>query len=86
MNSNLFHSIVTARNMGLEPKNRAQTRLQIETFLLSTIDLYGLSRSDIVNIALEQYLLNNGYLNEQTLSTIDGITKADKTIFENGLY
>jgi len=82
----LNRSIVTARNMGLEPKDREQTRLQIETFLLSTIDLHGLSKSDVMNIALEKYLVEKGYLTEETISTIDGITKADKTIFKNGLY
>lgn len=82
----LSHSIVTARNMGLEKKCRVQTHIQIETFLLATIDLIGLSRSDITNIALERYLKDEGYLNLETISIIEGITQADKIIFENGLY
>ena len=82
----LNRSIVTARNMGLEPKDREQTRVQIETFLLSTMDLHGLARSDVMNIALEKYLVENGYLSEKTLLTIEGITQADKTIFSKGLY
>ncbi|HEY3363144.1 MAG TPA: hypothetical protein VGK06_15340 [Methanosarcina sp.] len=85
-NPSISHSIVTARNMGLEKKSRLHVDLRIEDFLLNTIDLHGLSRSDIVNIALERYLKEEGYLNSETISIIEGITQADKTIFSNGLY
>lgn len=85
-NPSISHSIVTARNMGLEKKSRVHADIRIEDFLLNIIDLHGLSRSDIVNIALERYLKEEGYLNSETISIIEEITQADKTIFTKGLY
>lgn len=72
--------------MGLEKKSRVHADLRIEDFLLNIIDLHGLSRSDIVNIALERYLKEKGYLNSETISIIEGITQVDKIIFTKGLY
>jgi hypothetical protein len=81
----LNHSIVTARNLGLEKQSRIQTRFMVEDFLLSILALHGLDKSDIVNIALEKYLASEGYLNSESLTFINNISKLDKKIFTEGI-
>lgn len=82
---NLNHSIVTARNLGLEKQSRIQSRFMVEDFLLSILALHGLDKSDIVNIALEKYLASEGYLNSESLAFINNISKLDKKILSEGL-
>jgi hypothetical protein len=81
----LEFSIVTARNLGLEKKARVPTNTSIENFLLKTMDIYGLNYSDIVNIALEKYLIEYGYLTTETLSVIDSVSILEKEIFNKKL-
>lgn len=78
-------SIVTARNLGLEPRNRIATTLGIESFLLVIIDSNGLNRSDIANIAIEQYLKHHRYLNQTSLNFSNMVTDLEKSIYSKGL-
>ena len=57
----------------------------VEDFLLSILDMHGLNRSDIMNIALEKYLISQGYLNSETLSFINSLSYFDKLVFTKGL-
>lgn len=81
----LSYSIVTARNLGLENKDRAPTNIRIETFLLDAMTLHGLKCSDTVNIALETYLIDKGYLTVESMALLSSVSSLDKTILEKGL-
>jgi len=72
------HSIVAARMLGIEKQQRQQAHIQIEDFLLNTIDLKGLSRSDTTNIALERYLMDEGILTTEILDSISKIKNQNK--------
>lgn len=85
-NETFNSSIVTARNLGIQKKNRVVANVGIENFLLAIINLHGLSRSDIVNIALEKYLRDENYLNPETLDFTNAVTELEKKIFKKGLF
>lgn len=78
-----FNSIVVARNLGLEKKDRKATNIGVEKFLLQTLSLHGLNPSDLINIALEKYLRDTKYLTEETLQLLDNITLLEEQIFKN---
>lgn len=50
------------RILGLEPKRRRQTTVQIENEFLEIIDQHGLRKSDYVNAGIEIMLRTKGYL------------------------
>lgn len=78
-------SIVMARNLGLEKKDRKQVWPSIEKFLLQTIEMHGLDLSNTINIAVEKYLQEKNYLTPETLETLGSCTIIEKQIFENGI-
>lgn len=84
-NKIVFDSIVVARNLGLEKKDRKACNAGIEQFLLKTLDLYGLNLSDIINISLEKYLREQGYLTDETLTLLNNVSLLEKEIFNNKL-
>jgi hypothetical protein len=57
----------------------------LEDFLIDLLNLYGLNTSDVLNLALESYLISEGYLTPDTLEFIKNISKLDKMIKEVGL-
>ncbi|MDD3043497.1 MAG: hypothetical protein PHW56_11315, partial [Methanosarcinaceae archaeon] len=81
----LNYSIVTARNLGLENKDREPSTIRIEKFLIDVLTLHGLNCSDIVNIALESYLIDRGYLTGESLAFLNSVSKLDKDVLEKGL-
>jgi len=85
MSAELDFSIVTARNLGLQKKQRESKHVGIETFLLQTLALYGLNDSDIINIALEKYLIEKKYLTAPILQTLETVSALEKKIIEKNL-
>jgi hypothetical protein len=78
-------SIVTARNLGIQKRDRQAANFGIEAFLLKCMDLHGLNKSDIANIALEKYLKEKGYLTPEILAFMNTVTDPEKTIFTKGI-
>ncbi|WP_440944960.1 hypothetical protein ACSAZL_12430 [Methanosarcina sp. T3] len=77
--------ITVARNLGLENKDRKAKTFQIEKFILQIMDMHSLSYSDIVNVALEKYLREKGFLTEESIKTLSSISILEKTISEGNL-
>jgi hypothetical protein len=78
-------SIVVARNLGLGKKDREQIHPSIERFLKKIIDLNGLDLSNTINVALESYLKEKGYLSSDVLDFLENISDLEKAIFLQGI-
>lgn len=78
-----YNSIVVARNLGIEKKDRKQCNVSIEKFLLQVMDLQGITGSDVINIAIEKYLVEKGFLTEDILKDLDRINEFEISFFTN---
>lgn len=78
-----YNSIVVVRNLGIEKKDRKQCNISIEKFLLQVMDLHGITGSDLVNVALEKYLIEKGFLTEEILKDLDRINEFEISFYSN---
>ena len=78
-----YNSIVVARNLGIEKKDRKQCNISIEKFLIQVMDIHGISGSDIINVALEKYLVEKGFLTEEILKDLDRINEFEISFYSN---
>lgn len=85
MSEAIFNSIVVARNLGIEKKDRKACNIGLEQFIIKTLALHGLNPSDICNIALEKYLRENNYLTEEILSVLDNVSILESEIFKGNI-
>ena len=58
----MTESIVMRRVLGIEKKNRVKTTIKLEKELLEAIKTNCLDLSNVVNIAVEEWLRKKGYL------------------------
>jgi len=66
-------SFVMRRILGMEPKNRVQTRVSIEDEILVAIKVAGLDLNDTVNIALADRLAHRKYVVQASSETSSSI-------------
>ena len=79
------HSIVVARNLGIQKKHRKPSHIQVEDFLIDLCNLHGLNLSDVANVAIEKHLKDRNLLDERYLSLLSSVSTSEKQIFEHGI-
>lgn len=81
--TNALNLITVARNLGVEKKDRKACNIGVEKFLLQTLALHNLSQSDVINVALEKYLREKGYLSDSSINLLNSVSLLEKQIFKN---